>query len=161
MQPIDGALVRATFVNVSKRERASIPVPDLDLDWSRLEYLGWRDPKRPRVGFVVAEVDGEHVGVALQRTEASARTRPQCSWCEDVSLPNHVVSFNARRAGDAGRKGDSVSTLVCAAFECPVNVRTPPATRPAGFDVETSTARRIAALVAHVEGFVRVVRDGR
>ncbi|SDH63251.1 FBP domain-containing protein [Agrococcus jejuensis] len=161
MQPIDGALVRATFVNVSKKERANIPMPDLDLDWSHLEYLGWRDPKRPRVGFVVAEVDGEPVGVALQRTEASSRTRPQCSWCEDVTLPNDVVSFNARRAGDAGRKGDSVSTLVCAAFECPVNVRTQPTARYVGFDVEAAMQRRIAALGEHVEAFVRAVRDGR
>lgn len=161
MQPIDGALVRASFVNVSKKERASIPMPDLDLDWPHLEYLGWRDPKRPRVGFVIAEVDGEPVGVALQRTEASSRTRPQCSWCEDVTLPNDVVSFNARRAGDAGRKGDSVSTLVCAAFECPVNVRTQPTARYVGFDVEAAMLRRIAALGEHVEAFVRAVRDGR
>lgn len=161
MQPIDGALVRASFVNVSKKERTSIPMPDLDLDWQHLEYLGWRDARRPRVGFVVAEVDGEHVGVALQQTEASARTRPQCSWCEDVTLPNDVVSFNARRAGAAGRKGDSISTLVCAAFECPVNVRTQPTARYVGFDVQAAMERRIAALAEHVEAFARAVRDGR
>ncbi|QCR18208.1 FBP domain-containing protein [Agrococcus sp. SGAir0287] len=160
MQPIDGALVRASFVNVSKKERTSIPLPDLDLDWSRLEYLGWRDARRPRVGFVIAQVDGEHLGVALQRTEAATRVRPQCSWCEDVTLPNDVVSFNARRAGAAGRKGDSMSTLVCAAFECSVNVRTLPTARSVGFDVEAAMERRIAALAEHVQGFVRAVRDG-
>ena len=82
------------------------------------------------------------------------------SWCEDVTLPNDVVSFNARRAGAAGRKGDSISTLVCAAFECPVNVRTQPTARYVGFDVEAAMQRRIAALAEHVEGFARAVRDG-
>ena len=52
--------VRSSFVNVSLRERKAIVLP-ADLaghDWDRLDYFGWRDPKSPLMGFIVAEIDG-------------------------------------------------------------------------------------------------------
>ncbi|MFW8746237.1 FBP domain-containing protein, partial [Mesorhizobium japonicum] len=80
-----------------------------------------RDPKLPQLGYVVAEVDGRPVGMLLRQAERGPRARAQCSWCEDVQLPNEVVFFAARRAGEAGRRGDTLGSLVCAHFECSVN----------------------------------------
>jgi hypothetical protein len=162
MHALDEAALRSSFVNVSLRERRSIPIPDLgSLPVEDLGHLGWRDTRVPALGYVVVEVDDRLVGVLLRQTEARTRTRPQCSWCEDVELPNDVVFFGARRAGAAGRRGDSIGTLVCAGFECSANVRRRPSVTRAGFDADAERERRIAVLHAHVTGFVRrVLEDG-
>jgi len=161
MRPIDPARLRACFVNVSKREREAIPLPDLDaVDWEALDYLGWRDRKSPALGFVVIELDDQLVGVALRQAEAPTRTRPQCVWCEDVQLPNEVVFFSAKRAGAAGRKGDTVGTLACSGFECSANVRKRPTLAYVGFDLDAERRRRIDVLGENVRGFARKVLEG-
>ena len=162
MLPLDDRRIRASFINQTKRERASVTLPAgfADLDWERLDFLGWRDPKLPKVGYLVAEVDGELVGVMLREADGRIRTRPQCSWCEDVTLPNDVVLYIAKRAGASGRNGDTVGTLACAGFECSQNVRRLPPVAYLGFDVEAARARRIEALREHIVGFVQAVREG-
>ena len=161
MQPIAERALRAAFVNVSQRERAGLTLPPgLDsLDWDRLDYLGWRDARIPSLGYVIVHLDGEPVGVMLRQADGRARSRPQCSWCEDVLLPNDVVLFSAKRAGAAGRKGDTIGTLVCSNFECSANVRKRPPVAYIGFDVDAARLQRITALQRHADAFVRDIRD--
>lgn len=152
--------IRASFVNTSLRERNSLIVPELaSVDWDARDYFGWRDPKQPLAGFVVVPVDDEPVGILLRQTEQRTRHRTQCSWCDDVTLPNDVVLFVAKRAGRAGRNGDSIGALVCERFECSVNVRRPVPPAYLGFDVDAARLRRIDALRAHASGFARDIRD--
>ncbi|MFE1646736.1 FBP domain-containing protein [Microbacterium sp. P01] len=154
------AQVRASFLNASRSERKNIALPaDFDeLDFGTRDYLGWRDPKLPNVSYIVADIDDEPVGLLLRQTDSRARSRPQCSWCADVQLPNDVVFYTTKRAGDAGRRGDTVGTLICENFECSRNVRILPPSAYLGFDREAARDRRIDALRKHVEGFVRDVR---
>ncbi|WP_030149441.1 MULTISPECIES: FBP domain-containing protein [Mycetocola] len=161
MQPLSERDIRAAFVNTSQSERKAIALPaELDqIDWAALTYLGWRDPKSPTLGFMIAEVDGEPVGVLLRQTEARTRTRPQCAWCEDVHLPNEVVFFSARRGGKAGRAGNTVGTLVCESFECNRNVRALPTLAYVGFDRDAERERRIGVLAERVSSFARRIRD--
>ena len=152
--------IRASFVNASLRERNALVVPDLRrVEWDALDYLGWRDPKQPLGGFIVVPVDDAPVGILLRQTEQRTRARAQCSWCEDVTLPNEVVFFSARRAGKAGRNGDTVGTLLCENFECSANVRRPMPPAYLGFDVKAARLRRIEALRANVDRFARDIRD--
>jgi hypothetical protein len=158
MHPLTEQEIRASFVNSSLKERNSITMPDLEnIDWGALDHLGWRDRKIDNVGYVVTRIDDEPVGVMLRTGNGRTRTRPQCSWCEDVQLPNEVVFFSAKRAGAAGRKGDTIGTLVCSAFECSANVRKLPSLAYVGFDAEAARVDRIAALRKNVSGFVRAV----
>jgi hypothetical protein len=158
MHPFTADAIRASFLNVSQRERKAIPLPDLDtVDWDKLDFLGWRDPKQPLLGYVVADVDGEPAGILLRQAEPP-RARAQCSWCEDVQLPHPVVFFSAKRTGEAGRRGDSIGTLVCAGFECSANVRKLPTLAYLGFDREAERERRILALQEHVANFVGNLR---
>ena len=161
MTPLTETLIRASFVNASLRERNAlvIPTPLDEVRWDRLSYLGWRDPKSPQLGYVVAELDGAPIGIILREADAKTRSRPQCSWCEDVTLPNDVVFYTAKRAGAAGRNGNTIGTLACANFECSANVRKLPPVAYLGFDVEAARERRIDALDDHVRNFVRLVRD--
>ena len=155
--------IRSSFINASLRERKALTLPrDLEnLPWDNLDYLGWRDPKIPGIGYVIVELEEGPVGILLRQADGKTKTRPQCSWCEDVHLPNDVVFFSIKRAGQAGRNGDTVGTLVCAGFECSANVRKLPPVAYIGFDVEAARQRRIEALGTHVRNFVHNMRDGK
>ncbi|MFE4468696.1 FBP domain-containing protein [Leifsonia sp. NPDC056824] len=161
MLPLNEQQLRSSFVNASQRERKELTLPDLaNTRWDDLDYLGWRDRRNPNQGYVIAEVDGELVGVLLRKADGGVRSRPQCSWCEDVHLPNEVVFFIAKRAGAAGRNGNTLGTLVCAGFECSANVRKRPPLAYVGFDVEAARLQRMEALREHVTTFVRRVAEG-
>ncbi len=176
MQRLDEKTLRASFVNTSRKELSDLTLPDdfETLDFSRLDYLGWRDRRNARRAYAVVPVgpdagagpgssadDGEPelIGIILRQAEASPRTRAQCSLCQDVQLPNDVVLFSARRAGPAGRNGNTIASLVCSDFECSTNVRKLPATAYVGFDVEAARTDRIASLRTRVAAFARAVLD--
>jgi hypothetical protein len=148
MLALDEKTIRASFVNASRKEVGDITLPpDFDdIDWDRIDYLGWCDRKFARRAYIVVPVDGRFVGILLKQADGSARSRPQCSWCEDVRLPNDVVLYVARRGGAAGRNGDTVGTLICAEFQCSANVRKNPPMAYIGFDVEAAREKRIATL---------------
>lgn len=142
MSPLSDAEIRACFVNASKREIKQAVLPDLDgIDWDRREYLGWRDRKAPLLAYAVVPVDGELVGIVLRSTERRAdtpRRKTVCGWCEDIVSTDDVTLYVARRAGAAGRKGDTIGTLICTDFQCSANVRRRPTSAEAGGDVEES-----------------------
>ncbi|MCT1479015.1 FBP domain-containing protein [Microbacterium sp. p3-SID336] len=156
MRPIDERGIRASFLNASRKEVSDLSLPPgfADIDQDRLDFLGWIDPKLPRRAYVVTWVRDEPVGVVLQRAEQRVLARAQCSWCEDVTLRNDVQLYVARRAGAAGRKGDTVGVLTCAEFGCNRNVRMLPPLAYEGYDRELARELRIARLQEHVTGFL-------
>ncbi|PVE94683.1 FBP domain-containing protein [Microbacterium sp. TPD7012] len=159
MRPIDERAIRASFINASRKEVSDLHLPAdfADIDFDKLDYLGWTDPKMPRRAYVVAWIDDAPVGVVLQRAEQRVLARAQCSWCEDVTLRNDVQLFVARKAGAAGRKGDTVGNLACAEFGCSRNVRVLPPLAYQGYDRELAREMRILRLQEHVTGFLREV----
>ena len=88
MKPLTENEIRASFVNASKREAGQASLPDLaGLDWERLDYLGWRDGRRP-LGYAVVLVDDEPRGIILRAAPppaalAGRRRSAICAWCED------------------------------------------------------------------------------
>lgn len=159
MRPIDERAIRASFLNASRKEVTDLRLPGdfADIDFFRLDYLGWSDPKSPRRAYVIAELDDRPVGILLQQADQRVIARAQCTWCEDVTLRNDVQLFTARKAGPAGRRGDTVGTLLCANFGCSANVRQLPPLAYAGFDREAARDQRIARLGAHVRAFVGAI----
>ncbi len=123
--------IRSAFVNASRREAAQAAMPDLDvIDWPAQDVLGWRDPKRPLLAYVVLEDDQGEPGAVMLRPAAEAagapRRRKVCSWCQDITETTDVSMYVARRAGPAGRAGSTVGTLICTDFTCSRNVRRAP-----------------------------------
>lgn len=163
VNPLTESEIRASFVNASKREVAQASLPDLAaLDWERLEYLGWRDSKRP-LGYAVVVVDGEPRGIILRAapppTALGGRRRSAiCAWCEDPVETADVSLYVAKRGGAAGRKGDTVGTLICTEFRCSTNVRRKPTFTELGSDDpqarEQFIARRIEGLTERAAAFV-------
>lgn len=160
MRPIDERTLRASFLNASRKEMSDLTLPSgfAELEFEKLDYLGWVDPKLPRRAYVVTWVDDIATGVFLQRAEQRVIARAQCSWCEDVTLRNDVQLYVARKAGPAGRKGDTIGTLVCTEFGCSQNVRVLPPLAYDGYDRELARELRILKLQEHVAAFIAAVR---
>ena len=54
----------------------------------------------------------------------SARRSVMCLLCRSTHPGDAVSLFTARRAGEAGRNGDTVGTYVCADLGCAARART-------------------------------------
>jgi treble-clef zinc-finger protein len=120
--------VRRSFVNCSKGEANSATLPrDLaDLPWGELEVLGWRDAKAPLRGYLVVQRESGPVGITLRAADSrmSVRRTVMCLLCRSTQSGDAVSLFTARRAGAAGRNGNTVGTYVCADLGCAARVRT-------------------------------------
>ena len=156
MLAVTESTIRASFANASKKEVSDMSLPESfdSIDFERLDYFGWRDRKIARRAYIAVPTDDGLVCVMLKQAEAAPRQRAQCSWCQDVTLPNDVALFTARRAGAAGRNGNVIGTLVCANFECSSNVRKLPPMAYIGFDAEAARIDRILTLQIRATDFV-------
>ncbi|MGC0327939.1 hypothetical protein RKD23_000929 [Streptomyces sp. SAI-170] len=119
--------IRDSFVNCSKGEAKRLAVPrDLELlPWDDLDFLGWRDPGAPDRSYLVSEREGRLVGVSM-RFPSSHRGflhRSMCSLCLTVHPGNGVSLMTARKAGTAGREGNSVGLYMCTDLACSLYVR--------------------------------------
>ena len=168
MNPLTEKQIRASLRNASKREAAQATLPDLGaLDWAQLDYLGWHDRKAPLFSYVVLELDGVPTGILLRSSDAKtgrARTKGVCAWCEDVVVTDDVSLYVARRAGAAGRNGNTIGTLICTEFGCSRNVRRKPTFTEAGNDPamrELIIDRRVAGLRERAARFVAEVGKSR
>jgi hypothetical protein len=126
------AAIRRSMVNCSRSEAAAMTPPrDLDdLDWASLDVLGWRDAKAELRGYLLHEQDDGVVGIALRAadTKMSGRRSAMCLLCHEVQSAGSVSLFTARRVGEAGRKGDTVGTYICADLDCAHRAREVPTT---------------------------------
>ncbi|MDR6867181.1 hypothetical protein J2Y69_001782 [Microbacterium resistens] len=156
MLPVTEREIRASFINASRKEVSSLTLPPsfAEIDFDRLDFLGWTDPKMPRRAYVVSSGEAGVVSVLLQRAEQRVLARAQCSWCDDVTLRHDVQFFAARKAGTAGRNGGTIGTLICSGFECSATVRRLPPLAYEGYDRETARELRILRLQEHVQGFI-------
>ncbi|MBB3083465.1 FBP domain-containing protein [Geodermatophilus sabuli] len=162
MQALTERQVRRSLVNCSRGEAdgLALPVGFADLDWAELDLLGWRDPKAPLRGYLVLEVDGEPLGIAVRAadTRMSSRTTAMCLLCQTAQSGDAVSLFTARRVGEAGRNGNTVGTYICADLACSQRVRTeiPPWLQDR--DPAEVVAERAEELRERVLGFVAAVR---
>ena len=121
--------IQRALLNVSKRERSAVTVPPefASTDWTALDFYGWRDPRFPQRGYLVRDHDDALVAVAVSTSEGGLPPgrKAMCSICRAVDNSTAVALFSARRAGPAGRKGDSVGTYICRDLDCSVHLRHP------------------------------------
>src|SRR5699024_3762721 len=102
MNSLTESQLRASFVNASKGEAKRAILPDLDqIDFSRLDYLGWQDAKKPRHHYVALELDGEPAVLLLRGPEKPPAKKLLCAWCEDIVDGIHAASFVAPLGGDS------------------------------------------------------------
>ncbi|MET8570855.1 FBP domain-containing protein [Streptomyces sp. NPDC004783] len=119
--------IRGSFVNCSKGEAKRLAVPrDLEeRPWEDLDFLGWRDPGAPDRSYLVTEQEGRLVGVALrfQQARPGFFHRSMCSLCLTTHPRGGVSLMTARKAGPAGREGNSVGLYMCTDLACSLYLR--------------------------------------
>ncbi|MFD7282361.1 MULTISPECIES: FBP domain-containing protein [unclassified Streptomyces] len=119
--------IRTSFINCSKGEAKRLAVPrDLgERPWDDLDFLGWRDPGAPDRSYLVAEREGRLVGVTLRfpPPQRGYLHRSMCSLCLTTHPRGGVTLMTARKAGAAGREGNSVGVYMCTDLACSLYVR--------------------------------------
>jgi hypothetical protein len=139
----------------------SLPLDFLLTDWDHLDFLAWRDPRTRARGYLIGEIDGRPVGVVMRAAEGSSRAGSAfCNVCRTMQPADQVSLFSARKAGDAGARGDSVGTYLCTDLSCHENVRLAAPLAPN--EVRTSVDARIDGTRQRAESFIeRVVEVSR
>ncbi|HLS78461.1 MAG TPA: FBP domain-containing protein [Nocardia sp.] len=125
MHPLTERDIRSSFVNCSKGEAKRLPVPrDLaDRPWDELDFFGWTDPSMPGRCYLVAPREDGPVGVAL-RYETGGTGRAQlCSICLTTHTGGGVCLLTAHKAGESGRRGNSVGIYMCTDLACSLYAR--------------------------------------
>ncbi|MEU6810093.1 FBP domain-containing protein [Streptomyces sp. NPDC046831] len=126
MRPLTEREIRTAFVNCTKGQAKRLPVPhDLaERPWDDLDFLGWRDPQAPDRAYLVTELDGRPVALALRGSGAASwqTRRSMCSMCM-TSHTGGVSLMVAAKAGRAGQQGNSVGAYMCSDLACPLYVR--------------------------------------
>ncbi|MFG6404064.1 FBP domain-containing protein [Microbacterium sp. P04] len=161
MRALTDTEVRDSFVNATPDERRvlAMPVDFLLTDWDHLDFFAWRDPQTRGRGYIVAERDGELVGVTLRAAEGSSRAHSGlCNLCHTMQPADQVALFTARKAGRAGEAGDSVGTYMCADLSCHENVRLAMPLAP--LEMRASVDRKIDGTRRRTEAFVDRVLEG-
>ncbi|MCF2126444.1 FBP domain-containing protein [Strepomyces sp. STD 3.1] len=119
--------IRTSFINCSKGEAKRLPLPrDLgERPWDDLDFLGWRDPGAPDRSYLVADLDGRLTGLSLrfQQGRAGYFQRSLCALCLTTHPRGGVSLMTARRAGAAGREGNSVGLYMCTDLACSLYLR--------------------------------------
>ncbi|MFV0132326.1 FBP domain-containing protein [Streptomyces sp. HMX87] len=127
MRPLTEPDIRNSFINCSKGEAKRLAVPrDLgELPWADLDFLGWRDPGAPDRSYLVTERENGLAGVALrfQPVRPGFFRRSMCSLCLTSHPRGGVSLMTARRAGPAGREGNSVGVYICTDLACSLYLR--------------------------------------
>ncbi|MFC9548641.1 FBP domain-containing protein [Streptomyces sp. NPDC056956] len=127
MRPLTEQDIRSSFINCSKGEAKRLAVPrDLgERPWADLDFLGWRDPGAPDRSHLVTERDSRLVGVALrfQPARRGFLHRSMCSLCLTTHPRGGVSLMTARKAGAAGREGNSVGAYMCTDLACSLYLR--------------------------------------
>lgn len=127
MRPLTERDIRGSFVNCSKGEARRLAIPrDLgEQPWDDLDFLGWRDPGAPDRSYLVTEREDRLVGVALrfQPARRGLLQRSMCSLCLTSHPRGGVSLMTARKAGPAGREGNSVGLYMCADLACSLYLR--------------------------------------
>lgn len=159
MLPLTEDQVRTALVNASRdeKERLAVPLWVLLADWDHLDFLAWPDPTTRGRGYVVIERSGIATGIVLRAASGTPSPAAMCNLCHTMQPGNQVALFTARRTGEAGERGDSVGTYVCADLGCHENVRLAAPLAPS--EIRASVDRRIDGTRRRVEAFVASVID--
>ncbi|MGQ4597604.1 FBP domain-containing protein [Nocardia sp. R6R-6] len=125
MEPVTERDIRSSFVNCSKGDAQRLPVPRNlgERPWDDLDFLGWSDPSLPGRGYLVVPRDDRLVGVALRYATGGTGRAQMCAICLTTHTGGGVSLMTAHKAGESGRRGNSVGTYMCTDLACSLYAR--------------------------------------
>lgn len=161
MRALTEADIRASFVNADEDELRVMEMPHdfVLIDWDYLDFFAWRDPSAGRRGYILIQHEGEISGFVLRVSDPGRGRAGMCNICHTMQPGNQVALFSARRAGDAGARGDSVGTYICADLSCHENVRLAHPLAPNEVLAPGQVDMRLDGTRRRMEAFAKRVRD--
>jgi hypothetical protein len=160
MKPLTEDDIRASIVNAEPELVAHMPLPGLhETVWDSREYLGWRDPHAPQRGYIVYWRDDTPVGMVVRASDSRMSRAPSaiCSLCRTQQPGHQVALFGVSKAGEAGLRGNSVGTYICADLACSTIIRIVPPPSDMQPDPADVVASRAAGLLARLDSFTTEV----
>jgi hypothetical protein len=127
MEPLSQAGIRRCFVNCSQGEAKRLTLPGRldDENWAELDFLAWVDPRATHNAYLVVPHGGEVVGLSLRSaTPPKGRVRSgMCALCLTTHAAADIRLFSARKAGAAGKDGNTLGIYACGDLACCQYVR--------------------------------------
>ena len=161
MRALTESDVRAAFINATDDELSMIEMPHdfMLVDWDFRDFLAWRDPASSKRGCVLVQTADGVVGAVLRASDAGRARSGMCNICHAMQPGNQVAMFSARKAGQAGLRGDSVGTYMCADLSCHENVRLAHPLAPNEIRVEGQVDMRLDGTRRRMEQFVARIQE--
>ncbi|MBF6211978.1 FBP domain-containing protein [Nocardia puris] len=125
MEPVTERDIRSSFVNCSKGDakRLSVPRDLVEYPWEDLDFLGWGDPSLAGRCYVVVPREDRLVGVALRHETGGSGKAQMCAICLTTHTGGGVRLMTANKAGESGRRGNSIGTYMCTDLACSLYAR--------------------------------------
>lgn len=161
MRALTESDVRAAFINATDDELRMISMPHdfLLVDWDFHDFLAWRDPASSKRGCVLVQTDDGVIGVVVRASDPGRSRNGMCNICQTMQPGNQVALFSARKAGPAGRRGDSIGTYICADLSCHENVRLAHPLAPNEVRADGQVDMRLDGTRRRMERFVARVQE--
>lgn len=162
MVPVTEADIRASFVNCSKGDakRLTIP-PDLDTrPWEDLDFLGWNDPKMRGRSYLVVPSGHDLTGISLRHSTGGTGKAQMCTICKTTHTGGGVSLMTAQKAGEEGRRGNTIGVYMCTDLACSLYARNK--RRPAAgnrYRETLSIDERVQRVRDNIASFVSGVLD--
>ena len=160
MHPLTEDAIRASFANCSQGEAKRIPMPRnfAEIPWADLDFLGWRDLGAQDRAYLVTPRGEGLTGVTL-RSAASRKgflRRNLCSLCLTTHSGGGVSLMTGRKAGDAGRQGNSVGLYLCSDLACSLYIRgtKPPGAAGDRLEETLTVEEQVARMTRKLEEFL-------
>jgi len=145
---------------MSDDEIQSMSLPGLhETLWSEREFLGWRDVNHKTRGYLVFWVGGNLRGLMVRAAETAMPPGQSalCALCHTHQPAPQVSLFVAPKAGEAGRKGNTVGTYLCSDLSCSTIIRITPAPAEAHPNPGNALANKATGLLERLEAFSKRV----
>lgn len=126
MKPLTREQIVASLVNMTEADLRVMSFPGLhETLWDEREFLGWRDAHHPTKGYLVFWVGDEVRGLMVRSAESSmpAGRSALCALCHTQQPAPQVSLFVAPKTGEAGARGNTVGTYLCADLSCSAMIR--------------------------------------
>ena len=121
MRPVTVDQIRSSMINMSESELEVMNLPGLhETLWEEREFLGWRDVNHNTKGYLVFWVGDTPRGLMVRSAETQMPPGRSaiCALSHTQQPAPQVSLFVAPKAGDAGRRGNTIGTYMGADLSC-------------------------------------------
>jgi hypothetical protein len=160
MRPVTPEQISNCLINMSDDEISQMSIPGLhETLWDEREFLGWRDVNHRSRGYMVFWVGEELRGLMVRAADSAmpAGKSALCALCHTHQPAPQVSLFVAPKAGEAGKRGNTVGTYLCADLACSTIIRITPMASAEQPNPEKAIAVKASGMHQRLENFSKRV----